>query len=80
MTESIKAPFTDVQVVQLNLYQKAGWMHPFTCPREHSGSCPSLVAVADQEWGWVCPSPDCNYTQDWAHAFMAQAHSRVNLK
>jgi hypothetical protein len=74
MSDKIRPPWTSEQVAALNDYQTAGWVHPFTCPnrsnlrhrvssitREHE-----LVATAD---GWVCRV--CDYTQDWAHAFMA---------
>lgn len=62
----IRVPWTTEQVAQLNRFQRAGIMHPFTCPRvEHDEV---LVATPD---GWVCPTPGCDYTQAWAHDFMA---------
>lgn len=67
MGERITAPFTDEQVIQLNSWQANCPFHPFTCGREHDLHV-QLVATRD---GWVCPDPDCNYTQDWAHDFMA---------
>lgn len=61
----LKAPWTDEQVKNLNDYQNSGRFHPFTC-----GNCRNdLVALNE---GWTCPTPDCGYTQDWAHEFMAQ--------
>lgn len=60
--ELISAPFTEEQVQQLNYYQKYGKLHPFTCPTR------STTLVADVT-GWTCPC--CDYTQDWAHDFMA---------
>jgi len=63
VTDLIRAPFTPEQVTRLNRFQGAGVMHPFTCG---AGDGQSLVAT---EAGWVCPV--CDYTQDWAHAFMA---------
>jgi hypothetical protein len=71
------APFTQDQVEALNRFQESGSMHPFTCP-DHSDT--SLVAT---EKGWTCPhrimfepgsriaSVQCDYTQNWAHKFMA---------
>ena len=64
-----RAPFTDDQVVSLNAYQASGVMHPFTCgQRDLPGHKPS-----DRLWastnGWFCEH--CDYTQDWAHGFMA---------
>jgi hypothetical protein len=64
----IFAPFTDEQVVQLNRYQTAGRMHPFTCGGEQHHGGPTLTATPE---GWVCPDQACTYTQNWAHAFMA---------
>lgn len=64
----IRAPFTDDQVETLNRFQVGGWFHPFTCGRraEHPDNEGVLVASND---GWHCPV--CDYTQDWAHWFMA---------
>lgn len=61
-----KAPWTEEQVAFLNEYQQVGFMHPFTCGNE--GCRNDLVATKN---GWICSDPDCNYTQDWAHDFMA---------
>ncbi len=69
--ETLKAPFTDEQVVALNRYQEETFMHPFTCcshdgcerhEREDSG-----MLIATNE-GWVCPCG--KWKQDWAHEFM----------
>lgn len=61
----LKAPWTDEQVDHLNAFQRSGAFHPFTC-----GKCRNdLVATTG---GWICPTTDCGYTQDWAHEFMAQ--------
>lgn len=63
----VRAPFTADQVASLNGYQQSGMFHEFTCG---NGACPGtqevLVAAGD---GWHCP--ECGYTQDWAHAMMA---------
>lgn len=62
--EMKQAPWTADEVVALNRHQQKGHLHPFTCPYQHGGE---RVLVAT-EVGWVCP--ECDYTQDWAHAFM----------
>lgn len=64
----VEAPFTDLQVKNLNDYQATDMHHPFTCPIEtvHT-SDGKLVATPE---GWVCK--ECSYTQDWAHDFMTQ--------
>ncbi len=68
MSDIITAPFTDDQVRVLNRYQREGLMHPFTCPSDKHVMRLMLVATRD---GWKCLLQDCDYTQDWAHAFMA---------
>lgn len=74
----ITAPFTPEQVEQLNRFQQLEYMHPFTCgTKEKHKAHPALrtpVVEPDcnlvaTEAGWVCPC--CDYTQNWAHAFMA---------
>jgi hypothetical protein len=61
----LEAPWTDAQVENLNRWQQAGHVHPFTCPNDHAES---RVLLAQND-GWHCPS--CEYTQTWAHAMMA---------
>lgn len=51
-------------------YQASGLMHPFTCRGEHPEGRPALIAQHD---GWLCPDPRCGVSQDWAHAWMAEA-------
>lgn len=71
MTDKIRPPWTPEQVAALNEFQRRGGMHPFTCGGDHAPGSPSLIA---REGGWHCPQPygePCDYTQDWAHAFMA---------
>ena len=66
----IRPPWTAEQVAALNMFQRRGGMHPFTCGGEHTTGSPMLVARED---GWHCPDPyheGCDYTQDWAHAWM----------
>jgi hypothetical protein len=59
------APWTGNEVDSLNAYQKAGFVHPFTCG---SGKHPTSSLVAKPD-GWHCEH--CDYTQNWAHEFMA---------
>jgi hypothetical protein len=61
----IMKPFTPDQVEWLNRFQNDGRFHPFTCGCD---GCRSVLVATEE--GWVCP--DCDYTQDWAHGFMAQ--------
>lgn len=62
--QPLRAPFTSAQVEAMNAYQEAGMFHPFTCGNDSRHR--NLVAT---EKGWICP--DCDYTQNWAHPFMA---------
>jgi len=64
MTKVI-APFSEEQVVNINAYQHAGIMHPFTCG--YAGD-QHRVLEADTD-GIHCV--DCIYTQNWVHDFMA---------
>lgn len=66
MSNKIEPPWTAEQVEALNRFQKAGFMHPFTCPDSHDGDR-DLTATPD---GWICLK--CGYTQKWAHAFMLE--------
>lgn len=78
-----RSPWNAEQVASLNGFQTCGYFHPFTCPRDHP--CPD-PQCGDSTWdhecqlagqvvlvagpgGWTCPRDD--YTQDWAHGFMA---------
>ena len=71
----IKAPWTPEQVEQLNKWQNAGYVHPFTCGSpSHIEECKrrkepdndgALVATTA---GWECPC--FRYTQNWCHDFM----------
>lgn len=58
----IKAPWTEEQVQRLNEWQQDSRFHPFTC-----GKCGKVLTATPN--GWICGS--CDYTQDWAHDFMA---------
>lgn len=70
---NIVPPWTSEQVSALNDWQQSVLVHPFICPRrsngghrQHWGNLGTLAATTD---GWVCV--DCDYTQLWAHDFMA---------
>lgn len=82
MTTKITAPFTPEQVANLNNYQQSNVGHPFTCGNpdktneDHpDGNRGALVATIK---GWICPF--CLYTQDWAHAGMADARALDETK
>lgn len=68
MTDLIRAPWTSEQVAALEQFQTVSNMHPFTCGADHHTLAPRLIPSHS---GWYCPDPDCDYQQDWAHAFMA---------
>lgn len=72
----ILAPFTDAQVANLDAYQQSWRFHPFTCPNRgdgkhgtHAVDLGTLVPTTSV-YGWICPY--CDYTQNWAHAFMVE--------
>ncbi|MFI6302150.1 hypothetical protein ACIBCH_09785 [Amycolatopsis thailandensis] len=66
----ITPPWDAAIVAALNAFQERGEFHPFTCPREHFTD--GEVKLRATRKGWVCTAaPACGYTQDWAHAFMA---------
>lgn len=59
----VRAPFTPEQQAALADWQVNPRMHAFTCPNDGSKLIPRKR--------WVCAR--CEYTQDWAHAFMVPA-------
>lgn len=76
---TIVAPWTDEQVETLNAFQRSGFFHPFTCGerderhqqyRETNGDRDDGLLVAYND-GWRCPV--CDWRQNWAHSFMADA-------
>lgn len=77
--ERLEAPFSAEAVQILNEYQtsigSASTLHPFTCANrgdgQHGKEGGDLGVLIATEHGWVCPS--CDYTQQWAHSFMADA-------
>ncbi len=62
MSESLKVPWTDEQVKNMNAWQQCGWVHPFTCGGKIDGKdCRAdLIATKD---GWICKH--CDYKQYW---------------
>ncbi len=50
--------------------QTDGYHHTISSgnPDDHRSNPGVLIALPK---GWVCPSPGCEYTQYWAHSFMA---------
>lgn len=58
----IKAPFTQDQVNNINEFQEAGVVHPFTCGND------GAILLAHCA-GLECQY--CDYTQDWVHEGMA---------
>lgn len=69
MRDEIRPPWTAEQVAGLNRFQRAGFMHPFTCPDRHGLDYDDRILTATPD-GWVCLK--CGYTQKWAHAFMVE--------
>lgn len=80
----VTAPWNPEQVASLNGYQHAANVHPFTCPEPfhatpgtvHPVALHGKVTLVATESGWVCPGRTpvggaCAYTQNWAHAGMA---------
>jgi hypothetical protein len=73
----IFAPFSRVQVIALNRYQRSGLVHPYTCSSKQDSTEIDEIAykklhpnytlrtLIATEKCWVCPG--CGKTQDWAH-------------
>lgn len=69
---AVIAPFTPNQVERLTQWQETPWVHPFTCANRGDGQHRTTTdtgVLVPTTGGWTCP--DCDYTQDWAHAYMA---------
>jgi len=64
-----RATFTEEQVRNLNNWQDSNVVHPFKCKNWGDGQHRGDGALQATAAGWVCV--DCDYTQGWAHAFMA---------
>lgn len=75
----IYAPFTPTQVVALNAFQDDPHTHGFTCGNAACGTdmccCEGLLIATTA--GWHCPH-QCGYTQNWAHAWMADGTWRTS--
>lgn len=69
MTNSniVRTPWTPAQVSRLNRWQTSGIFHPFTCGKRDGHEGEGILTATIN--GWVCQ--ECDYTQDWAHDFMA---------
>jgi len=69
-SEWVHPPWDADMVSKLNGFQQNPFAHPFTCGNRdsavHNGQESLLVATSN---GWICPH--CDYTQDWAWAWMA---------
>lgn len=69
-----KAPFSQREVTLINITQRSGLIHPFTCngtdnrnDEKHKDKGSILVATID---GLKCPS--CDYVQDWVYEDMVK--------
>jgi hypothetical protein len=72
----VEAPFTPEQVENLNRFQWLAPVHPFTCPQCHvTDQVLFDLRLVALESGWRCPNRYCDYQQDWAHDFMAEART-----
>lgn len=75
MSKILKAPFSPEHVVALNAWQQRDNVHPYTCiehaRQDHRLTDGALFATVR---GWICPY--CDYTQDWAHASIADRQPR----
>ncbi len=61
----IKAPFTEAQVARLIKWQKAGYVHPYTCGTQNKHKPDDDKVLIPTVNGFKCPT--CDYEQDWAH-------------
>lgn len=65
----IYAPWTDEQVRNLNAWQIAPSVHPYTCANTALVHDDGGVLIATTK-GWRCP--ECDYTQEWAYLSTTQ--------
>lgn len=74
MTGEAPPLFTPEQVQELERHQRERIYHPFTCANRGDGKHGDIDGdtgiLVPTVRGWICRY--CDYTQDWAHAFMAQ--------
>lgn len=68
-------PWDEETLKNLNDFQQSGFMHPFTCSIDSNHGLGYLWATPR---GWVCTdlTLKCEYTQNWAHTFMADGSWR----
>jgi hypothetical protein len=66
--KKIQAPFTKVQVENINLFQNRANQHPFTCT-EHS-----VIALIATEDRLYCGVDGCAFVQFWVFDFMAKGN------
>jgi hypothetical protein len=78
--DHIYAPFTEEQVKNLNEYQASGQLHPFTCGGTYCGDRSKHEGglLEATRSGWICPCKQ--YSQNWAHKFMAEVDTALTLK
>lgn len=81
----IYAPFTPEQVRNLNVYQRSGVFHPFTCGnrKDHPWEEIDKGCLVATTHGWICPicwDGTTSDLQNWAHSFMAKHESRAAIE
>jgi hypothetical protein len=64
--DRVTAPFDQRAVSSLNAFQRSGADEVVVCP---SALCGAVLLAT--RGGWECPSPVCEYSQDWAWSWMA---------
>lgn len=75
VTGRVIAPWDEQTVIELNDYQRYSMQHAFTCGNlKHTGRGQNVLVATPE--GWVCEG--CDYTQLWAHAFMADGAWRAS--
>ena len=70
--DQVAKPFTPDMVAELEKHQRERQYHPFTCANRGDGKHGDIDGdtgiLVPTVRGWICRY--CDYTQDWAHAFM----------
>jgi hypothetical protein len=74
LVKDLVAPWSPEVTATLNRFQTEAHFHPFTCANRGDGEHQErdnadLGQLIATDQGWVCA--DCDYSQDWAHNFMA---------
>lgn len=57
------APWTEQEVHNLNTRQQRHDLHPYTCGNDHPEPRNLVATIV----GWICPTQECDYRQQWAH-------------